>query len=1092
MSRRRFIASLSTLLCVAPFLEGVVVNNATDLNNAIIAANAAGDPSIQLGSSFNYSQFFQPLNADNVLNSVNNTFTIDGLGNTLTASGTFRGFFARQSTDTINIQNLTISGAHAKGGDAGGGSARGGGGLGAGGGIFINDGATVVLNNISFVNAQATGGNGTSGVGIFLGSSGGGGLHGNGGGGGGGFNGNGGDGGIVGGGGGGGFNGNGGNSDLGGGGGGGGGGFNGGNGDSGFGDGGGGGSGDGGNGGNGGFANGGDGGDGSGIGSGGSGAGFNGGGSGAVGNTNGNPSTGNDGSSSVGGGGGGGLSGDGGNGGSGFGGGGSGGGGIGTEGNGGFGGGGGFGVPVGSRGGFGGGGGGANINVPLGGDGGFGGGGGGGADNNGASGGGGGSGGFGGGNGSNGSIGGASLSTGGGGAAMGGAIFIQEGGHLIIENAISFSGSSLNAGTGGNSGQTLGTDIFLMSGAQITVQNLTTNSPVPNAIESDLGAGGGSINTGGLTLDTGNSAIFTLIGANTYTGTTTINSGTLHVDGSIITPVTLNDGVFGGTNTTLLTSGVSNSGDLTINGGMVSPGGDNLYGSLNVGNNLLFTGGGMFDAEVDSVGNTDSISVGGTATLTGTLDIQAAVGNFLVGEVITVIDATGGVNGAFTTEILPLHPNGGPLFEVQYNANSVDLVVLQDLVFDTASTGQTISSGNPQAVVDYLLAQLPVDPTSDLGFVIESLGLVPNDEINKALNFMHPGSFGLFEFMNLTTNAQIMEVFSGHFFGGSASPAETISQLEPTLTAAAGERPFYSNTPVRRGCGRDETKHHNLWLQPFGTWNTQSQKGELRGANYESAGIMAGYDYLFENFYVGAGLGYAYTNFRWQGTAGKGHINQVYGGLTGSYFIKYFSATLSTMLGGNYYNTDRYIRYNAPNHPTARLNRTAHSHNAGIQWTNHLGLVCQVGTLGLNSISAPLQIFGNLDHFYLHNGSFNESGANSINLRVNSKTSNALRSELGLSSSYTFQVSGGCWTPYARISWINKTLLSSSSYSASFRGQTGTFSVSASSKGTNQWAPGVGIEFANMRGFSLLMNTRAELNGKMKNYSADMRMDYSF
>jgi len=258
---------------------------------------------------------------------------------------------------------------------------------------------------------------------------------------------------------------------------------------------------------------------------------------------------------------------------------------------------------------------------------------------------------------------------------------------------------------------------------------------------------------------------------------------------------------------------------------------------------------------------------------------------------------------------------------------------------------------------------------------------------------------------------------------------------------------------------------------------------------------MTGYDYLFKNFYVGAGLGYAYTNFRWQGSAGKGHINQVYGGLYGSYFMKYFAATLSTMVGGNYYNTDRNVRYNAPNHPTARLNRTAHSHNSGIQWTNHLGLIGEVGIFrigDLSSASIPVEIFGNLDHFYLHNGSFSESGANSINLRVNSKTSNALRSELGLSSSYTFQVSGGCWTPYARISWVNKTLLSSSSYRGGFRGQTGTFSVSASSKGTNQWAPGFGVEFANMHGFLLLINTRAELNGKMKNYSADMRIDYTF
>ena len=353
---------------------------------------------------------------------------------------------------------------------------------------------------------------------------------------------------------------------------------------------------------------------------------------------------------------------------------------------------------------------------------------------------------------------------------------------------------------------------------------------------------------------------------------------------------------------------------------------------------------------------------------------------------------------------------------------------------------------------------------------------------------MHPGSFGLFESMNLTTDAQIMQIFSHHLSRNpDAAPSKTISRLEPSLTAAVGERPFYPSTPVRRGCGRDGSTHHNLWLQPFGTWNTQGRKGELRGANYESVGVMTGYDYLFKNFYVGAGLGYAYTNFRWQGSAGKGHINQVYGGFCSAYFMKYFAATLSTMVGGNFYRTDRYIRYNAPNHPNAHLNRIARSHSSGIQWTNHMGLVGD-----LSPLFVPLQIFGNLDHFYLHNGSFSETGADSINLRVNSKTSNALRSELGLSSSYSFQISGGCWTPYARISWVNKTLLSSSTYRGAFRGQTGTFSVSASTKGTNQWAPGIGIEFANTRGLALLINTRAELNGKVKNYSADIRMDYTF
>ena len=133
-----------------------------------------------------------------------------------------------------------------------------------------------------------------------------------------------------------------------------------------------------------------------------------------------------------------------------------------------------------------------------------------------------------------------------------------------------------------------------------------------------------------------------------------------------------------------------------------------------------------------------------------------------------------------------------------------------------------------------------------------------------------------------------------------------------------------------------------------------------------------------------------------------------------------------------------------------------------------------------------------LFQIFLHNGSFNESGTKSLNLNVDSKTSNALRSEIGLSLSYKFDLKGGCWTPYVQLSFVNKTLLGSSSYTGGFRGQTGTFSVKATSKSTNQVSPVLGIEFANKNGFSLLVNSRAELNGKVKNYFVDMRLVYVF
>lgn len=1156
-----FITSIS-------LTHGVVVKNEVELNAAINSANAGAISTIQFGSNIDYSRLIQPLNADNVLNSLNQTFTIDGQKKySLTStSGYNRGFFARTSEGTVTIKDLTISNAHAKGGDGGN---RGGGGLGAGGGLFLNKDSHVILDNVSFENCRATGGESSGSFGgPVLGANGGGGLGGDGGaantsaGGGGGFSGSGGVANGLGGSGGGGYNGKGGACDSYGGGGGGGGGFKGGN--SKGSKNGGGGAGDleggedvistgvGGTGGRG-TLPGGVG--GTGIADEGNYSG--GGGSGAVRGMPGGAASNSQGGSSPGGGGGGGFSSDpsfstaGGHGGPGFGGGGSGAADVpgltGNGGDGGFGGGGGGsghntgtgGTGNGGDGGFGGGGGGAGNGVKqkgsiqglVGGHGGFGGGGGGagtsdrtyktvtGKGGNGGFGGGGGGaagndtengiGGFGGGKGG---VTPEGDTKGGGGAAMGADIFIQDGATLTIQRAISFSGSALKPGKGFVSGQAYGTNIFMMSEGQIYVENLNVDSTVPNPIESDQAADNRDPNKGGLTLLSGNTATFTLNGENTYTGQTIIQSGTLQLNGSVITPVILYDGVFTGDATLKVNKIVDKTGNLIIYGGVVSPSKLNSYGTMNIGKNLQFTDGafqmrgfdslenyGELDVEntlessggtfliraFDSLGNSDKLDVEGKATLGGTVTAEKAIGNFLKGQTIPIIEAEGGITGKFENVNLPPGADGFPLFNVQYNGTTAEIVVLRDHIF----VHPYIKPGNPRHVAKYIRDQLPIEPSSDFGLVIRSLGVLSDKELNKVLNMMHQGVFGSFEGMNLTTNAQIMQLFNQHRFRLYAEEnPETISALELQLTASAeGSRPFYPNAPIRRGCKRDLSKPHHVYLQPFGTWNSQSQKGELRGFQYESAGFLTGYDYLFDHFYVGAGLGYAYTNFRWSSSAGKGHIHQVYGGLHGSYFNRYFSAVLGSMVGGNFYETDRRIIASAPGFPNGFINRTAHSNNSGIQWTNHLGLIGD-----LSSLSVPLQIFANVDHFYLHNNSFNESGAGSINLRVNSKTSNALRSELGLSSSYTFHFASGCWTPYAQISWVNKTVLSNSTYRGGFRGQVGTFSASATTKGTNQWSPGLGIEFANTHGFSLLLNSRAEINGKLKNYSADMRMEYAF
>ena len=804
-------------------------------------------------------------------------------------------------------------------------------------------------------------------------------------------------------------------------------------------------------------------------------------------------------STTTGAGGGGGLDGDGGNGGngsSGFGGGGGGGGegssgpdqGTGGNGgNGGFGGGGGgkgtgshFGSAVfGGNGGFGGGGGGGvRGGSGSSGNGGFGGGGGGSVFSNTP-----GSGGFGGGNGTDNRI-----DPAGGGGAMGGAIFIQGGAELVIQNAISFTGSSTTGGVGFINGQALGTDIFMMSEGQITVESLTSNSSIPNAIESNIGSEGEDLDIGGLHLAGANTARFTLNGDNTYTGKTTVDSGVLYVNGSVLTPVTVDGGGFGGTNTVLKRNVlISESGNLKIISGTVFPGGDNMYGNLTMEGDFTFCPAAtVFNAEIDSVGNTDFVQVDGVADIQGgVLHIEGVAGVFLEGQVIPILDANGGVTGTFDGVVQPSVGNGELIFGVEYLPNRIQLVLLRNVVANDAVFEVLNGTGNPAIVARQFYNQVPIDPDSDLGFVVRSAGLLDRKQLTKALDLMHPGVFGSFEWISLTNSSAVSHILQQRLLPKSSE--SSASNLASHLTASADARPFYPNLPIKKGCARNTQSPHSVWLQPFASWNTQSQKGELRGFNYETAGVMAGYDYTFNSFSAGAGLGYIYTNFRWQGSEGKGTVDQVYGSLYGSYFLDYLSIGLSTTLGGNYYDTQRFIFYNAVGQPNASLNRTAESHSHGFQWTNHLGLVGD-----FSSFSIPLQIFANIDHFYLNNGAFNETGAKSLNLHVNTKVSNAIRSQIGLSTSYTFELEDSCWTPYLNISWVNKTLLSNSKYQGAFRGQTGSFSVSATSKGSNQVSPGLGFEIATRKGFSLLLNGRGELNGKMKNYFADFRLNYAF
>ncbi len=598
-------------------------------------------------------------------------------------------------------------------------------------------------------------------------------------------------------------------------------------------------------------------------------------------------------------------------------------------------------------------------------------------------------------------------------------------GTLVLLNASSYTGGTIV------SGGTLQGNTSSLQGA---IQNNAT------LIFDQLGSGTYSgVLSGNGTLKTQGVGVLTFTAANTMTGTAEVVQATLFLNSSLPANFTVDAG-----------AALQGFGPVAsiLNNGFVNPGSSSGTGVLSVTGNYVQGVGGHLDVNITGrTLSSDEIQAGGTASLSGTLEIFPDQGPYLKGTTYDIVAAGGGVSGTFNTVTFINSPT---TFALHYLPNLVQLEVLNSTIFE----GVTIHGHNAKQVAQYLQG-LTYSNNSDLTSAVLDIAFLSNPTLSNALDQLHPAPNGAFEMVNSFQNSFISSLFTQH-------PLECCT--------------VYACNP----CG--SFRHCDFWATPYLFRTNQDNSEGVAGFHTKSHGFATGFDYGYRSGWtVGGGIAYTYTEFSWNRRRGHGHIQGGILSLYSGFCRSHFDVEISLLGEINGYDISRTINFPG-------VARTAKSYHRGEGWTAHLG----------SGYEWCLRYFGirpfiNLDYSYLHQRKYREHGAQSLNLKVDQKNTKTLRSEVGLDFTgiYTWQHRG--WVqPTLHLSWVGELPLYKGHYRATLVDAGGHFTVRSFHKMRNRFSPGASVTFAPHDVLAITFHYAAEISGQFLGQRGDIRIERRF
>jgi len=645
--------------------------------------------------------------------------------------------------------------------------------------------------------------------------------------------------------------------------------------------------------------------------------------------------------------------------------------------------------------------------------------------------------------------------------------------HIVITSGTNIveggaAGGVLALNSGGTGLEMTGATLTLNSDAatagKLLLQgNVTTYA---SAVSSNISNGLGLANSGTIDLDNGtrtftvadgaaandlvigavitNGAVtkagpgvLTFNGANTYSGITTINAGTLRAgNGNAL-----------GTGA----GGVINNATLDIGANTLNIGGvynQAYHSTLKLTINSLSTWGKI-------VSSADAV-VSALSTVNVTIAAGLTIPN---NSTFTVVDGAGGPNVNVPGTII----SGSSLFELLGSVLNGDLILTAHYASNSAPLYASLTTDSNGRAVGNALDNIS-NPSGDMTTVLSALAGLSGAQAAKALDTMVPAvDAGVRDNSTAALN---------NFIAVSLDRAQSVLALDATGN--------YTNKCILPG---HDDKINGIWAKEYGSHLDQGTRKGIQGYDAWNAGTAIGVDRLFgDTFTLGISGGYAYGNVDSDANNVRTTIDSAQGAVYAGYQgrdIPYFIDAAGSF-ARNWYTAKRDIDVGA-------INRIADSKYDGLQYGAYLGGGYNF-ELEKNIEVTPL-VSIQWDHLGLFG--YTENNAGAMDLSVNRQSYDMLQSGLGVSAASCVQYKWGNFTPELHAKWLYDFIGDSVAVTSAYAGG-GSFTANGAKSAANSANLGGKLFFDFKNDISLIAQCDTQIKNKFFGVYGSVTVRYRF